>query len=82
METDSEIKDLLKDLIKLTASPILQKELLDDRTKSLFELTGELTAEQICKKLKMSKPTVLTMWKKWELLGIIKREGKGYKKIF
>ncbi len=74
------IEYLLQVIAKVQLAPLVERELVDDRTRSLYELTGTVTAAEAARKLKLGKKTVLDTWKRWESLGLVMRDGKQYKK--
>jgi hypothetical protein len=67
-------------LVRAQLSPILQAELTDPKHAKLYEMTGEATASYCAKKLSCSKSTVIDLWKRWERLGILQKEGARYRK--
>lgn len=87
-QTEKEILDILKQILKwqkLQGMKILKDLIilaLDDNSKKyVYEKTGELNRDELCKQLEMSSATLSKWWKDWFNLGIIEQDGKGYSKI-
>ena len=55
--------------------------LLDDFEKQVYELTGRVCQNEIITKLNMSSKTISKIWQNLEKKGLLKKEGKVYKKI-
>jgi DNA-binding MarR family transcriptional regulator len=68
-------------LVRIQLAPILDRETSDPRSAQLYELTGEVPAKEIAKKLKCSMTTVSDSWKRWERLGLLVKEGSRYRKV-
>jgi len=87
MNSESELLDVMKRVeellfvcAKAALAPHFDRECADDRLRRLYELTGVKSAEQICKELRMSKETVSKTWQRWETLGLLAKDGRGYRK--
>jgi hypothetical protein len=76
------IKDMIEVLTKVKISEILEKELDEPNKKKLYELTGKATQTQLVKQTGFSAGKISGLWQKWERKGILKKDGKSYKKIF
>ena len=76
------IEDLLSVLVKAQLSESIERELSDPKMKELYKLTGNHTVRDIQKKLGRSIGTISRVWKRWEQLGFIIKDGKQYRKIF
>ena len=75
------IEDLLSALVKKQLSEIIEKELCDKNTQKLYDLTGKNTARELEKKTGFSIATISRTWQRWEKLGLIIKETKGYRKV-
>ncbi len=75
------IEKLLIALLKKQLSNIIENELSDPKIKILYNMTGKYTAREIVKKTDLSLGAISKIWKKWENLGLIIKDGKKYKKI-
>ena len=83
MDSGPEILNVLKrieSLLVISAKAAVEAELADERLRELYELTGEMTGADICKKLGMSKSTVSETWQRWARKGIVQPSGRGYTK--
>lgn len=78
----SRVEELLTVIAKATLAPVLREELADERMAKLYEMTGNKTAEDARKTLKIAKATVIDTWKRWEMLGLVVKNGKSYRKVF
>jgi hypothetical protein len=76
----AEIRDLLKQLLRVQLAPIVAAEVRGERLEKLYELTGTATADSVAKELSMSKGTVIATWQRWEQCGLLVREGRLYRK--
>ncbi|MEO8514044.1 MAG: hypothetical protein ABI543_10820 [Ignavibacteria bacterium] len=81
MEKEDRIIELLEALVKAQLSPIFVEEMKNPKLKKLYAMTGKERIREIEKKIGMSKFSISTVWQKWEQLGLIKKQGKFYKKI-
>jgi predicted transcriptional regulator len=81
MEKEDRIIELLETLVKIELGPVIAKELKDKKMQKLYELTGKNNVTELKNKLNISLGTISNIWQKWESLGLIKKEGKSYKKI-
>jgi len=75
------VEELLRHIVKLHASAILQAELQGEFEKKLYELTGSVKREDILKKLKCSPNRISETWSRWEQLGLLVKDGKSYRKV-
>lgn len=76
------IEEWLRKIAKILMGPLLEAELSDERARKLYELTGKATADTLAKKLRCSKSTIFYHWKRWERLGLVVKQGRGYRKLF
>lgn len=74
------IEALLTVIAKALLAPVMQKEFQDKKLAALYALTGEITADEACKKLGMSKSTVIEAWSRWSNIGLVIKEGKKVRK--
>ena len=75
------IEGLLLTLVKLQMAPVLENELKDDFARKLWNLTGKATTREIQKKLKCSPNRISDTWVRWEMSGLIIKDGKSYQRI-
>jgi hypothetical protein len=68
-------------IAKAQLAPILQAELTDPRMAELYRLTGTSTQREVKDALNMSANTISDAWNRWERLGLLVRDGKGYRKV-
>jgi hypothetical protein len=78
LENNSEIKNLLREILKWTKFDGLQKlkgiletTLDDDAKKLVYHLSDGSDSRQIASKVRVSDWTVRNYWKKWAVLGIM-----------
>lgn len=76
------IEELVRVIAKVSVAPILREELKDERMARLYGLTGQVTADVARRKLSCGKATVVNAWQRWESMGLIKKNGKRYERIF
>lgn len=77
------ISSYLEFLAKREAQKLLLEELSDSSKKKLYELTGKnIPVSEISKQIEMSTGAISLAWQKWCSLGIIKKVGGKYIKIF
>ena len=73
--------ELLSAILKAQLSDILEKELSDKKLEKLYALTGQKTIKEIAKILSMGDKTITSIWKRWEMFGILIKDNKGYRKM-
>lgn len=88
MARESEILEALRRIeewmmlsVKVQLSPIAERELSDSKMKELYAMTGDVSTQEIQKKLKLAAKTISDTWKRWEQLGLLIRDGKRYRKV-
>jgi predicted transcriptional regulator len=81
LETLRSIECLLKILVRTQLGPILEKELSDETKKKVYLATGIDKVSELSKKLNRSTGWISGVWKNWERMGLIVKEGKTYRKI-
>lgn len=74
------IEHLLRLILKSNLHEILAAEVSDPQRAIVFDLTGEKSREEIVAASKLSAGTVSGLWQRWEALGLVEREGKGYRR--
>lgn len=75
------IEELLETLVKIGLSPVLNKELKDAKMRKLYELTGKEGVTEISKRIGFAAGKISQIWQRWEREGLIRKEGKFYKRI-
>jgi Fic family protein len=75
------IEELLATVVKAGLAPVLESELADKGQRFLYEHVGKLTGQELAKKSGLSTSTVSRTLQKWEQLGLLVKEGKGYRRI-
>lgn len=75
------IEQMLQALLRLQAQPLLDKEFKHEKTKQIYEMTSSHTADEISKKLRVTKQTVIHVWDRLEALGLLIRTNKTYRKV-
>lgn len=75
------IEELLNALLKVQLAPVLEKELSDGTKAKLYEATGQFGVVEMSKKLKRSTGWISGVWKSWEQLGLIVKDGGAYRRI-
>lgn len=75
------IEELLETLVKINLKNIVASELEDPKLKKLYDLTGQHKVNDISKKLGFSTGKISQIWQKWESMGLLKKQGKLYRKI-
>lgn len=75
--------ELLTILAKSQLSSVLEKELADPKHRDLYDLTGaNLPITEIAKRVGISTGKISGIWKRWELAGLVIKDGKQYRKVF
>ena len=74
--------EMLEALTKMKIHEILSKELKDSRKKEVYDMTGKSNILNIVKATRFSAGKISSIWQEWHNMGIIKKDGKFYKKIF
>ena len=81
LERIKNIDNHLAILVKIYISQYIDQTITNKDQKKLYELTGVKSQSDICEELHMSPNTVTDLWSSWYRLGLIRKEGKSYKKI-
>jgi hypothetical protein len=79
---ERKIVEMLEALTKMKINEILSKELEDPNMKIVYEMTGKGSTSEIVKASGFSAGKISSIWQEWYDKGIIKKDGKFYKKIF
>jgi hypothetical protein len=77
----SNIERYLKLIAKSIIDEKIEKMGLDSNEKKVYEMTGIAKREAIIKETGLSGGTISNLWNRWELKGIIYKDGKIYKKV-
>jgi len=76
------IEDLLRAMLRASASDKLAEIRADKRLTQIYDMTGErFTVSQIAKRAGISTGKVSGIWKSWEQLGLLIKKGKSYRKL-
>lgn len=75
------IEELLLILIRANIAPIVNAELCTQKMQKLYEMTGQRSIKEVGKKLGISTGKISAIWKRWARLGLLRKEGKSYKRI-
>lgn len=81
IETLKRTNELLELIAKISLGEVLEKELHDDKLIKLYELTGKESVTNIGKKIGISSGKISSIWKKWETIGLIVKDGQKYRRI-
>ena len=74
--------ELLSVIAKANLAPVLARELSDKKYEKLYSMTGKKSSRDISKALKISVGAISNQWKKWEMLGLLIKDGKNYRRSF
>lgn len=80
-DTLERIEELVRAIAKAVLAEKLAEALKDKSYRTLYEGTGELGVIQLSKKTKFSTGKISGIWKEWEQLGFVVKEGKSYRKM-
>ena len=75
------IEKHLDTLVKLNVAQILNDDSLDETEKRVYEMTGNLKRNEICKNIKISPNRLSEIWVKLSNNGLLEKKGNSYKKI-
>lgn len=75
------IQNLLVLMVKHQLKPILDEEFRDQKSKDIYGAADKATSRELAKKYKCSHTTIANLWKKWEAMGLLVKEGKSYRKV-
>jgi hypothetical protein len=75
--------ELLTTIAKVQLAKVIDDEFSEPKKRQLYGLTGgEMTRDQLVKKLGMSAGTISGVWQRWEQLGLVIKDGKQFRKVF
>jgi len=81
VEILNKIHDKIEFLARLQAMPILENELKTKQLRLLYDNTGTgVPRPKLAKMTGFSEGKISGLWADWELKGLLKKEGKSYKK--
>lgn len=80
-DTLERIEELLRVIARVVVSDKLSQVLEDKNYQTLYEGTGKLGIVELSKKTRFSTGKISGIWKEWEQLGIVVKDGKSYKKV-
>ena len=75
------IEELLEVMAKQQLSPVLKQALSTPQLRRLYELTGTVPVERLVIETGMSAGAISGAWQKWEEIGLLKKDGKRYRKV-
>ena len=73
--------ELLAVIAKLMMAPTLDRELAEPKYRELYNLTGEKSQTDAAKKVKMSATTISQLWRRWEDVGLLAKDGQRYRRV-
>jgi len=76
------INDKLEFLARSKASQIMGAEFDGAKERQVYELTGKVPRAEISKKAKASATTISSLQQRLASKGLLKKEGKSYRKVF
>jgi hypothetical protein len=75
-----DIEKHLAALVRFNHAQIMREAITNAQEQRVYDLTGTKGRDGICKELHMSATTVSELWNKWADLGLVTKQGSGYKK--
>lgn len=81
LKTLKRIEELLEVMVKHQLSPVLKQALSTTELRRLYELTGTVPVGRLVKETGMSAGAISRAWQKWEGIGLLKKDGKRYRKV-
>jgi len=75
------IENSLQILIKINIAKLIDQEILNEADKKIYQITGLKGQTDICKEMHVSSKKLSNLWNSWYKLGILRREGKVFKKV-
>jgi hypothetical protein len=70
----------LESLVRMRFAEISQNMFADDAERQAFEMTGELSSAEICKKLRMSPNRLTDLRNRWLDAGLLQKVGNAFQK--
>jgi hypothetical protein len=87
MTPDDNLAAILRDiekhlaaLVRFNHAQIMKEAITSPLEQKVFEMTGVKGQKEICSELHISASTLSELWNKWADLGILIKQGNGYKK--
>ncbi len=87
MTPDDNLAQILKDiekhleaLVRFQYAQMKKEAFSNPAEEKVYELTGTKTRDEICKELHISPNKLAELWNKWSDLGLLIKQGGGYKK--
>ena len=74
--------ELVETLARARISELLARELNDGKKKKLYDLTGRKGVRELSENTGLSLGAISALWQRWHSMGILKKQGKFYNKIF
>lgn len=75
--------ELTEALLRIRLSEMLEKELDSPKKKELFELTSQnMSVRETSKVIGLSTGKISELWQRWHSMGMLRKEGKFYRKYF
>jgi hypothetical protein len=76
------IERYLEILTKQSIRAVMAEELSAPGSEALYLATGEKTITEIAEDIKWSPASISRAWTRWHRLGIVSKDGRGYRKTF
>jgi hypothetical protein len=73
---------LVEALVRMRIAEVLEKELHDNNERKLYELTGKKPVKELADITGFSAGKISGLWQEWHSKGILKKDGKSYRKLF
>lgn len=81
LKTLQRIAELLETIARQQLASVFSEHVSTPKLKQLYELTGVEPVESLSKKVGLSTGSISQTWQKWEAVGLLKRDGKRYRKV-
>ena len=75
------MEELLETIAKVSLAPAIKAELSKPKMDKLYAMTGKSGITEASKKLGFATGKISQIWQRWERLGLLKKEGKFYRKV-
>lgn len=82
LKTLRRIAELLETIAKQQLATVISANISTPKLKQLYELTGVEPVKSLAKKTGLPTGTISRTWQKWEALGLLRKDGKRYRKVF
>ena len=80
LKTLKRIEELLEVIARQQLSPVMAKHLSNPKLKLLYDLTGSDPIGTLIQRTGFSAGTISRTWQKWEDVGLVRKDGKRYRK--